>query len=263
MAPNDYERKRAINRLLDHVRETATPPKIDLTTKLRRHPEGDEREAWQGCGKLVEKYDKEMCDAYREQIDTLLTFAGLFSAVVTAFVVDSYKWLHDDSGDATVQLLVQVANILIANTTAPIVAPPTTALTDKGSVRINTCWFLSLTLSLASALVGILAKQWVREYERDAGRTQPEGLGIRQVKYKGFEAWRVNEIVLTVPLLLQAALALFLAGVVELLWRLNRAVAAPVIALVSCIGIFYLATTVLPCYNFVLWHGCFCGRSFP
>ncbi|EJD44337.1 hypothetical protein AURDEDRAFT_166717 [Auricularia subglabra TFB-10046 SS5] len=50
-------------------------------------------EAWKNCVDAMEKYDAELCKAYREEIDTLLVFAGLFSAVVTGFTVKSYQWL--------------------------------------------------------------------------------------------------------------------------------------------------------------------------
>ncbi|EJD44327.1 hypothetical protein AURDEDRAFT_20625, partial [Auricularia subglabra TFB-10046 SS5] len=48
-------------------------------------------ETWKTCVNAVEKYDAELCKAYREEIDTLLVFAGLFSAVVTGFTTESYQ----------------------------------------------------------------------------------------------------------------------------------------------------------------------------
>ncbi|EJD48860.1 hypothetical protein AURDEDRAFT_60414, partial [Auricularia subglabra TFB-10046 SS5] len=83
-----------------------------LGDDLKHPPPGSERESWQKCSELIEKYDKGLCEAYREQIDTLLVFAGLFSAVVTAFTIESYQWLHDDSGDVSVQLLAQIVSFL-------------------------------------------------------------------------------------------------------------------------------------------------------
>ncbi|EJD44295.1 hypothetical protein AURDEDRAFT_65360 [Auricularia subglabra TFB-10046 SS5] len=56
----------------------------------------------------MEKHDSELCKAYREEIDTLLVFAGLFSAVVTGFTVESYQWLNDDPSDAMISLLAQI-----------------------------------------------------------------------------------------------------------------------------------------------------------
>ncbi|EJD42776.1 hypothetical protein AURDEDRAFT_22982, partial [Auricularia subglabra TFB-10046 SS5] len=135
---------------------------------------------------------------FRDEIDTLLVFAGLFSAVVTAFTVESYQWLHDDSGDASVQLLAQIASLLNDNTTVPL--PSTSVVPDASATRINAYWFLSLTLSLSAALIGILAKQWIREYDRDAGRTHPESIGVRHMKFKGLEAWNVPRTVSSVPI---------------------------------------------------------------
>ncbi|EJD36813.1 hypothetical protein AURDEDRAFT_33844, partial [Auricularia subglabra TFB-10046 SS5] len=128
------------------------------------------------------------------------------------------------------------------------------ALSDAASTRINIYWFLSLSLSLSAALVAILAKQWVREYERDAGRTPPEAMGIRHMKYEGMNAWQVSGIISSIPILLQAALALFLIGIVELLWRLNVRVTIPVTIVSSSAGLFYLATTILPSLNFLIWY---------
>ncbi|EJD38964.1 hypothetical protein AURDEDRAFT_26816, partial [Auricularia subglabra TFB-10046 SS5] len=66
-------------------------------------------EAWQTCARAIETHDNELCQGYREEIDTLLVFAGLFSAVVTAFTVESYQWLQDDPNDAIAGLLSQIA----------------------------------------------------------------------------------------------------------------------------------------------------------
>lgn len=220
---------------------------------MKHHLPGTGKQSWQKCSELAEKYDKGICDAYREQIDTLLVFAGLFSAVVTSFAAESYHWLHNDSGDVSVQLLAQIASML-NGTGPPAPAPATSALSNAVAVRINTYWFLSLILALSAALVGILAKQWIREYDRDVGRTHPESLGVRQMKFDGLEAWKVNEIVSSVPLLLQFALGLFFLGIVELLWQLHPAVAVPVTTVVILALVFYVVTTILPTVHLANWY---------
>ncbi|KIL55911.1 hypothetical protein M378DRAFT_559788, partial [Amanita muscaria Koide BX008] len=50
-------------------------------------------------------YDKGMCEAWRDEIEKLLIFAGLFAATVTPFVIDSYKWLQEDNAAASTKLL--------------------------------------------------------------------------------------------------------------------------------------------------------------
>ncbi|EJD36892.1 hypothetical protein AURDEDRAFT_35085, partial [Auricularia subglabra TFB-10046 SS5] len=127
-------------------------------------------------------------------------------------------------------------------------------LSDAAAARINVCWFLALTLSLTAALIGILCKQWVREYERDVGRSHEQALGVRQMKFEGLESWRVGEIVSAVPLLLQLALALFMVGILELLWRLHREVAATVSVVAGITLLFYIATSFLPLIQYLDLH---------
>uniref|UniRef100_A0A0W0EXN4 DUF6535 domain-containing protein n=1 Tax=Moniliophthora roreri TaxID=221103 RepID=A0A0W0EXN4_MONRR len=52
---------------------------------------------------------KNVTTNWKEDIDTLLVFAGLFSAVVAAFAIESYQWLSENLADATVALLVQIS----------------------------------------------------------------------------------------------------------------------------------------------------------
>lgn len=248
--------KALLHDLLEPREPDADDREANLSNDLQHHPPGPgAEESWDKCAKLAKEYDRGLCEAYREQIDTLLVFAGLFSAVVTAFTTESYQWLGRQPSAAPDQMLAQLLAALYQhNATVPPPAAAVSAVSDGAASRINTCWFLSLTLSLSSALVGILAKQWIREYERDAGRTRPDALAIRQMKFAGLEAWHVAGVVASVPLILQMALALFLMGVLELLWHLDRRVAIPVTLAGGAVAVFYLATTVLPGLQFVRWY---------
>ncbi|EJD44311.1 hypothetical protein AURDEDRAFT_36708, partial [Auricularia subglabra TFB-10046 SS5] len=114
------------------------------------------------------------------------------------------------------------------------------------STRINVYWFLALSLSLSAALIAILCKQWIREFERNVGLTPRAYVDRRQMKFEGIRHWQLGVIIAALPLLLQLSLAMFALGVHELLWRLN-----PVVAIVVCIPttavlVFYAATTLLP-----------------
>ncbi|EJD38965.1 hypothetical protein AURDEDRAFT_32873, partial [Auricularia subglabra TFB-10046 SS5] len=122
-----------------------------------------------------------------------------------------------------------------------------------GSVaaRVNAYWFLALVLSLSAALVAILCKQWIREFERTMGFTPQEYVGVRQVKFEGFRGHYVGEIIRTLPLLLQLSLVVFAFGVVELLISLNTAVAVVVSIPAFLVLLFYLVTTILPAVQVV------------
>ncbi|KDR65164.1 hypothetical protein GALMADRAFT_16929, partial [Galerina marginata CBS 339.88] len=112
------------------------------------------------------KADEAQCNAWKDEVQNLLIFAGLFSAVVTAFVIDSYKTLKPDPNDTIISLLSIIANRL-DNTTTPI--PVLLSSTGPGShspaassIRINNFWFISLVLSLATVLIGTISLQWIR-----------------------------------------------------------------------------------------------------
>ncbi|TFK63053.1 hypothetical protein BDN72DRAFT_803606, partial [Pluteus cervinus] len=137
-----------------------------------------------------------MCKAWKDEIENLLIFAGLFSAAVTAFVVESYQWL-DVSPDPTAQLLAQLISLQF-NTTIPVVSVIPTG-PSPSAVRINAYWFLSLILSLSSVLIGVLCLQWLRDFQRPAVESFTEKLCRRQLQYKGLFAWKVPEIITLLP----------------------------------------------------------------
>ncbi|PPQ75728.1 hypothetical protein CVT24_002581 [Panaeolus cyanescens] len=215
-----------------------------------RHLVPTKGDSWHRCHKLAEKYDNEMCDAWKEEVDKLLIFAGLFSATVTAFTVESYQWLSEESEDVSAKLLGYIANHLY-NSTATRPTPPfdfaaDTFSVDSSDVRINTVWFLSLTLSLTTVLIGILCLQWLREFQRDAALPHKEAVALRQMRYEGLLHWKVPEILSVLPILLQLSLILFFMGLLELLWTRNRTVAIFVSAVIAVVMLFLGITTALP-----------------
>ncbi|KAK7023637.1 hypothetical protein VNI00_016599 [Paramarasmius palmivorus] len=203
-------------------------------------------EAWEKLIKETNKYDDDMVKNWKEDIDTLLVFAGLFSAVVTAFAIESYQWLLEDSTDTTNTLLLQISKQL-ANTTVVVDVPQPTFQPSSSSVRINALWFLSLVLSLTSGLFGLLCKQWLREHRRDTPtRSQAETLALRELRNASFQKRAISSFLAMPPILLEIALLLFLAGVLELLWTLHIVPFSVVAVAVGCSAGLYLVTTVLP-----------------
>ncbi|KAK7688639.1 hypothetical protein QCA50_008177 [Cerrena zonata] len=119
---------------------------------------------WARLSDLIRNYDKERVEDAKEDIDTLLVLAGLFSAVITAFIVESYKTLQQQPEDTTVQILqqmsAQLASMTIAggfvnSTMHPFTSP--TVTTPRFAVPINTLWSLSLVIALITASLGSLS----------------------------------------------------------------------------------------------------------
>uniref|UniRef100_A0A0W0G483 DUF6535 domain-containing protein n=1 Tax=Moniliophthora roreri TaxID=221103 RepID=A0A0W0G483_MONRR len=190
-------------------------------------------------------FDDDMVKNWKEDIDTLLVFAGLFSAVVTAFTIESYQWLVEDPADITVVLLTQISMQLNASQTASLTRTPFKP--DTSSIRINCFWFLSLIFSLTSGLFALLCKQWLREHQRDTPtRTPGEALALRQLRRDSFEKWGVSSFLSALPILLEVALLLFFVGVLDLLWNRHVIPFALCFTAVTLSAGLYFVTTILP-----------------
>ncbi|KAL1721881.1 hypothetical protein EV715DRAFT_270757 [Schizophyllum commune] len=207
------------------------------------------------CATLVYKHDNSLCQSWRDEIESFMVFAGLFSAVLTAFIMESYKWLMVEPDDVSADYLRQILALLShVDVTVVKTVSRATPLPSDVMTRINGFWFSSLTLSLTSALVGIVSKQWLREFLRDTGHSHQTNLAVRQVKFDGLTEWYVGAVIATIPLLLQTALFLFLAGVIDLLWHLQKGVAILISILCSSTMLFFLITTILPGLQYIRHH---------
>ncbi|KAK0195903.1 hypothetical protein F5146DRAFT_895036, partial [Armillaria mellea] len=156
----------------------------------------------------------------RETVDVLLVFAGLFSAVVTTFVTQTYQNLQADYGQVSASLLFEMVLIQRAiangssldNVPASSLNPYTQFTPVTTDVWVNGLWFTSLSLSLATALVAVLVKQWLHHYLALPSGTPRDRSHVRQYRYGGFQKWHVLVIVGILPVLMHLALGIFFVG---------------------------------------------------
>ncbi|KAI0653181.1 hypothetical protein C8Q70DRAFT_650825 [Cubamyces menziesii] len=114
----------------------------------------------------------------------------------------------------------------------------------RWAIWLNTFWFSSLILSLSSASVGILVKQWLNEFQSGLSGDSRHIALLRQYRLNNLKRCHVGSIVNAIPVLLQGALARFLAGLLVLLWNLHPVVAAVSSLFVLIITVFIIGTTV-------------------
>ncbi|KAK1220267.1 hypothetical protein PQX77_016972, partial [Marasmius sp. AFHP31] len=171
---------------------------------------------------------------------------GLFSAVVTAFTIESYQWLEQAPEDTNVVLLTQIFQKLNNET----ISPPPQFEASSSAIRINVLWFLSLTIALVDALFALLCKQWLREHERNTHTCSPaEALALRWLRNQSLEKWRVPTILASLPILLELALFLFLTGVLEFLWIRHRVPFGFAMGVIGFAGLCYIGTAITPAVN--------------
>ncbi len=170
----------------------------------------------------------------------------MFSAIVTSFVVETFQWLQEDPGDTTVALLQKISQQLANPNETAADFDEEEFSPDRYVVRVNIFWFLSLAFSLVAALMGILCKQWLYEFRRDAGLSNQNTLALRHMRMLSMEKWRVPSIVSSLPLLLQLGLIFFFIGLMDLLWNMDDLVALLFSLVIGVSLIFVIATSVLP-----------------
>ncbi|KAF7797645.1 hypothetical protein EIP86_008845 [Pleurotus ostreatoroseus] len=213
---------------------------------------------WTAIRAHLKRHDDEMIKDYEDDINTMLVFAGLFSAVVTAFIIESYQWLEQDDDQLSALLLAQISRQLAGgpvNQTLIDAAEGQTAFTASlSSIWINILWATSLLFSLTAALAGIIVKQWLREYLMWDSVLSPsrEAVLLRHIRYDAWEKWKVPEIIATVPAVLEFALVLFLGGAVILLWTLDAAVAI----VVTIFGVIFFVLACAANFLPLVFHRC-------
>lgn len=181
--------------------------------------------------------------------------AGLFSAAVTAFIIESYKLLQPDNTQQYVAAAMYALLVASNDAAALALVPPPPSPSPAASLVprwINGLWFTSLFLSLATALLCILVKQWLDGYtaRTRASSMNPRHWARRHVFYvQGIDAWSVPAIISILPVFLHAALFLFLAGVGVLLWTLDRVIAGWIVGLTGLLLVVYVVCTVLPFWD--------------
>jgi hypothetical protein len=164
--------------------------------------------------------------------------------------------LQEDPEDTSVKLLLRISQQLETLVPTSATNIPLTSLspndfsTSASAVKINILWFLSLILSLASALMGIFLKQWLRTYTSWTEISPAQSaVALRHVYHKSFNQWGVPRLRAWVQALLQIALVLFLSGLLQFLWTLNHLVFGFATGAVGISLGFALLTVALPLFS--------------
>ncbi|KAF9027431.1 hypothetical protein BDZ89DRAFT_1092225 [Hymenopellis radicata] len=164
-------------------------------------------------------FDENLVGQSRDGLDVMLVFAGLFSAVVTSFLVQVSQNLQADFSEMSALLLHDLLVVQLAivdggtvNVTTPSINPVDKFDPDAINVWINGLWVVSLVTSLVVALAAVLVKQWLHRYMMFPSGTPRLRSHIRQFRFMGLEKWRVRIIIGMLPIIMHISLMLFFAG---------------------------------------------------
>ena len=184
--------------------------------------------------------------------------AGLFSAALTAFIIDRYQNIQPNPAQQSAYFQQQSTILLnqishqLASLGAPIPSnlslPGPTLSSSRSDIRVNTCWFISLVSSLSAALLATLVQRWARYHMHVFQRYgHPLKIArIRQYLHEGVERWRMLAIAEAVPGLVHISLFLFFIGLADFLLNTSTIVGILTICPIIICGTIYIIGTVVP-----------------
>lgn len=146
-----------------------------------------------------------------------------------------------DATETTNALLAQLV-ALQSPSSVPLPITKTTGSASRQVHWVNGLWFAALSCSLSTALISMLAKQWMQAYLPNVSGSPRHRARQRQSRYMQLVAWHVLAIVNALPLLLHVALLLFFAGLVVLLWSADIGITLATWFIVAMAYIFYFAS---------------------
>ncbi|KAG1823489.1 uncharacterized protein BJ212DRAFT_1296110 [Suillus subaureus] len=147
------------------------------------HKIGKDRRSrfWVVYKRVAEEHDGEFFERYTNDMDIVLFFSGLFSAVSTSFIVAMESNLRPDPSDTTNALLKQLVQMGLDNLAEVGSMPADPASTWSSAARIQMAAYASLSMSLLAAFGVVLGKQWLGYYKSNRyGRGSQEERGKRR-----------------------------------------------------------------------------------
>ncbi|KAJ7163561.1 hypothetical protein C8R43DRAFT_285601 [Mycena crocata] len=152
-----------------------------------------------------------------------------------------------DAADTTNELLIQFMALQFNTTNLSSISTGRES-TTREIHWVNGLWFSALACSLSTALISMLAKQWLQAYLPNVSGSLRHRARQRQARFMHLEAWHVPGIINALPLLLHIALLLFFAGLVVLLWSVDLAITLATWIIVAFAYIFYFASIAIPLF---------------
>ncbi|KAJ6536971.1 hypothetical protein B0H19DRAFT_380195, partial [Mycena capillaripes] len=128
-----------------------------------QHKSPDKKIAfWTAYKKLADEFDAELQGKYGQDLDTTLIFAGLFSAVSSAFIIQIQPELQPDPTQVLFTVFLQNITGLPSSQLPPGVS--TSQNMTLAVVVTQGLLYSSLFATLLAALLAVLAKQWLLHY---------------------------------------------------------------------------------------------------
>ena len=138
----------------------------------------------------------------------------------------------------------------LSNSTIPAYTPAEFTVSPS-IATVNVLFFLSLALVLIDAFLAMLVKSWLQEFDRGWRKYTVANLRAqeRERRLQGLERWKLAELVVLLPILIQVSLLLFCVGLLVLLFPIH--LISAIFSLVALLAglTFYVFTTYVSIFD--------------
>ncbi|KAF7424809.1 hypothetical protein PC9H_010120 [Pleurotus ostreatus] len=174
--------------------------------------------AWNPLLRSTLKKMSPTIDRWRGGLDTLLIFIGLFSAIVTSFLIEAIGNLKPDPADKTNALLANLTEIIVSmgriNVSEPLhLIEPEGFEPEPEDIRLNIYCFVSLIFALCTAALAVVGRDYLTRL------TRPDGDAISRLtdihrRWKGAQT-SLGPFLETLPMTLTLPVFIFALGLVD------------------------------------------------
>ncbi|TFK65967.1 hypothetical protein BDN72DRAFT_746963, partial [Pluteus cervinus] len=206
--------------------------------------------------------DKEWTNEWKASMDGVIIFAGLFSAVITAFINQSMTNMKPDPAaqavDAlqTISLQLKVLSDAVVNASN---AGPVRALVnasvpnayvagnslDDTYLTVNILWIFALVISLICALCALLVQSWTRGYLAKMAKVLDPLLRSKTRLFlrKALRRYHVDGFVSAITASLHVSVFLFLGGLMRACWQAEPVLGKVVKYIMIPFGVAYFLSS--------------------
>ncbi|KAH9071446.1 hypothetical protein EDB83DRAFT_249418 [Lactarius deliciosus] len=209
-------------------------PQPEHTTEARGETSKFPSEPWLKYLDEIGEQDKAMVERYQKEADSTLVFAGLFTAVITVSIVESYN------------------GIPLENNSAGNGQPfkPTIS-----AIMVNVTWFCSVVLCLGCAVFATVIQQQTRQYLVLTQRPGApyERARLRMFLFNGLGKFYVNTVLQLLSMSLHTSILLYCVGLVIYIFTIGEGIGFLTLGPVTLgpLALGYLAIVYLSAFYFI------------
>ncbi|KAF8797709.1 hypothetical protein BYT27DRAFT_7152349 [Phlegmacium glaucopus] len=166
----------------------------------------------------LEKHDKALMKTWKDDLRRILIFSGLFSVILTAFIVNTSKRLKAEKTNALlIQNILLLAQILRQVNSKDYQTVPQPFKPNPSDLRVYYLWYISLFFNLMAAFCATLVHHWISNYLQFI---QPLGSPlerprVHQFLFEGLDRYRMYKLIKYISTLIYISLFLFFVGFID------------------------------------------------